>query len=105
MAVIRDFRKLALALPEAVEMPHFEKASFRIKKKIFATLDEPAMKAVLKLSLTDQDVFSAMSKNTIYPVPNKWGQQGWTVVELDKVHPEMLADALSCAYTLVAGKK
>jgi hypothetical protein len=33
------FRELALSFPEATEAPHFEKTSFRVKNKIFATLD------------------------------------------------------------------
>jgi hypothetical protein len=33
-----DFRALALAFPEAHEEPHFDRASFRVGKKIFATL-------------------------------------------------------------------
>ncbi|HEX2041016.1 MAG TPA: MmcQ/YjbR family DNA-binding protein [Acidimicrobiales bacterium] len=33
-------RRLALSLPEAHEAPHFEKSSFRVGKKIFATLTE-----------------------------------------------------------------
>ena len=32
-------RKLALALPEAVEAPHFERTSFRVRGKIFATAE------------------------------------------------------------------
>ena len=32
-----DARKLALALPEATESPHFDYTSFRVRKKIFAT--------------------------------------------------------------------
>jgi hypothetical protein len=35
---VREVRRLALALPEASEAPHFELASFRVKGKIFATL-------------------------------------------------------------------
>lgn len=31
-------RKLALALPEAAEAPHFDFASFRVRGKIFATM-------------------------------------------------------------------
>ena len=31
-------RPFALSLPEAHEAPHFERASFRVGKKIFATL-------------------------------------------------------------------
>jgi len=34
MVTLETVRKLSLAFPEAVEMPHFEKASFRVKKKI-----------------------------------------------------------------------
>ena len=30
-------RRLALALPEATESPHFQSASFRVRGKIFAT--------------------------------------------------------------------
>ena len=33
-------RKFALALPETTEEPHFEKSSFRVKGKIFATVPE-----------------------------------------------------------------
>ena len=33
-----DVRTLALALPEALEAPHFDLASFRVRGKIFATM-------------------------------------------------------------------
>ena len=35
---VRAVRRLALALPEATEEPHFHLASFRVKGKIFATV-------------------------------------------------------------------
>jgi hypothetical protein len=35
---VREVRRLALALPEATEEPHFHLASFRVKGKIFATV-------------------------------------------------------------------
>ena len=35
---IADVRRLALELPEATEEPHFEKTSFRVRGKIFATV-------------------------------------------------------------------
>jgi hypothetical protein len=38
----------------------------------------------------------------IYPVPNKWGLQGWTFVELSRVSEELLRDALTTAYCTVA---
>jgi hypothetical protein len=33
----RDIRRFALSLPEAVEVPHFDRTSFRFRGKIFAT--------------------------------------------------------------------
>ena len=40
-----------------------------------------------------------------YPVQNKWGKQGWTVVELLKVRPKMFEDALKQSYENVIIKK
>lgn len=97
-------RKLALSFEEAEELSHFEKPSFRIKKKIFATLDIKNNRGCLKLSLIDQSVFSAYDPTVIYPVPNAWGKQGWTFVNLKKVRKDMFKDALTCAFCEVAPK-
>ena len=35
---VKQVRRLALALPEVSEEPHFHLASFRVKGKVFATL-------------------------------------------------------------------
>src|SRR3954454_9805038 len=42
MGVMRldDARQFSLSLPETTEEPHFEKSSFRVKGKIFATIPE-----------------------------------------------------------------
>ena len=105
MVSIETFRKLALSFPEANEEPHFEKTSFRVKKKIFATYDGSNKRACLKLSEIDQDVFSTACKTIIYPVNNKWGKQGWTLIELQKVQKAIFADALIRAYCEVAPQK
>lgn len=105
MSSLPLLRSFALSLPEATEAPHFEKISFRIKGKIFATYDPGANTASLKLSLPDQDVFSSGGDGAIAPVNNKWGAQGWTLVKLDVVHPALFQDALRCAYRAVAPKK
>ena len=104
MISIETVRKMALAFEEAEELPHFEKTSFRIKKKIFATLNVKENRACLKLSEIDQSVFCAFDKDVMYPVPNKWGKQGWTLVSLKNIKKEMFADALNCAYCEVAPK-
>ena len=96
------FRQLALSFPEVAEQPHFDKPSFRVGKKIFATLNLKEQRATLKLSEREQDLFSVYDRTIIYPVPNKWGQQGWTHVNLTRVPEEMLKDTLTAAYCEVA---
>jgi len=105
MISISEFTSLCLAYEEAVEMPHFEKPSFRIKKKIFATIDVPNQRVCLKLPEIEQSVFCDYDKSIIYPVPNAWGKQGWTLVELAKVNPDLLKDALTVSYCTVAPEK
>lgn len=95
---IPSFRQLALSFPGTTESPHFERTSFRAGKKIFATLAEAEELACLMLSPEDQDVFVAMGKGTVYPVPNKWGEQGATYVRLADVEDALLKDALEAAY-------
>ncbi len=98
-------RELALSFPETSEAPHFEKPSFRVAKKIFATLNLKENRICVKLSAVDQDVFSSFDSSIIYPVPNKWGKIGWTLVDLAKVRKDMLADILMVAYCEVAPKR
>ena len=105
MVSIDTFRKWALSFPEASEEPHFEKSSFRIKKKIFATYDAVRNRACIKLSENDQAIFSLVDKTAIYPVDNKWGKQGWTFVELSNVREEVVQEALRTAYCEVAPKQ
>lgn len=102
MISVAEARKLAMAFPETVEMPHFEKTSFRSgkKKKIFMTMNVKAQTAVLNLSPEDQSVFSL--DEAISPVPNKWGLQGWTMVNLKKVKKALFKDALNQAYLRIS---
>jgi hypothetical protein len=99
------FRQMALSFPETNEEPHFEKTSFRVRKQIFATYDETKNRACLKLTEADQDIFSLAAPGIIYPVDNKWGKQGWTLVELAKVRKKLFSDALISAYKAVAPPK
>ncbi|MBK7811101.1 MAG: MmcQ/YjbR family DNA-binding protein [Saprospiraceae bacterium] len=105
MRKIDILRNLALSFPETHEEPHFENISFKVNKKIFATYDEKLNQLCLKLSEIDQNVFSDIHKNGIYPVPNKWGKSGWTFVKMDVVDHEIITDALIAAYCQVAPKK
>lgn len=96
---------MALSFPEATEVPHFDKTSFRVKNKIFSTYDQAKNHATIKLNEIDQDVFSLASEGAIYRVNNKWGKQGWTVVELEHVNNELFKDVLMTGYCEVAPPK
>ncbi|EMJ99489.1 MmcQ/YjbR family DNA-binding protein [Leptospira sp. WS58.C1] len=105
MISLDKVRKLALALPGTNEEPHFEKISFRVNKKIFATVDQENKKIVLKFDLNDQDFFSLASKGSVYPIENKWGQQGWTCVEMKSTDLALFEDMLVVSYCGVAPKR
>lgn len=104
MVSIHTMRKLSLALAETEEHSHFEKIAVKVRKKIFATLHEKSARAVLTLYQIDQSVFSKNKEEIIFPVPNKWDKQGWTVIELKKVRKDIFTDALTTAYCTVAPK-
>jgi predicted DNA-binding protein (MmcQ/YjbR family) len=102
MIATETVRKLAMAFEETQELPHFEVTSFRVKKKIFATMNVKERRACVKLPEIEQSVFCAFDKTVIYPVPNAWAKYGWTNINLKKVKMSMLKDALTVAYCSVA---
>ena len=96
------FSQMALSFEGAEEQPHFGKPSFRVNKRIFATLDVKAGKVVVKLSELEQSVFCGYDKSVMYPVNGGWGKQGWTVADLNTISHEILLDALTTSYCNVA---
>ncbi|MCR8561706.1 MmcQ/YjbR family DNA-binding protein [Mucilaginibacter sp. BJC16-A38] len=100
MVDIETAREIALSLPGAVEQDHFGKPAFRTKR-IFSTLWISDRRMVVMLSPIDQSVFHSFDASVFYPVPNKWGLKGATVIELDKVSRDMLEDALTLAWEKV----
>lgn len=102
-----DIRRLALALPEAHEEPHFDSTSFRVKGKIFATLD-PAFNDgsfVLKLDPEDQHNLVEGRPGVVAPIDGYWGRSGWTRVYARDLEVEELADFLRTAWFKVAPKR
>lgn len=99
------FIDLCLSLDNTSAHPHFEKTSFRVNKKIFATLDVTKIKASLKLSEIDQSIFCDFNPEKIYPANGAWGKQGWTIFEFSGLKPEMIKDALTLSYNNVSIKK
>jgi len=99
MVHIETFKQIALSLEETEERAHFNRTAFKVTgKRIFATLHEESESANILLSKTDQQIYCSFDKNAVYPVPNKFGLQGWTTFELTKVPVELISDALLTAY-------
>lgn len=96
---------MAMSFPEVQEDLHFEKPSFRVARKIFATLNMKENRICVKLPEIEQDVFSSFDRKIIWPVPNKWGGMGWTLVDLGHIRKGMLLDILRTAYCHVAPKR
>jgi hypothetical protein len=97
MVDIETARNIALNLVGTAEKDHFGKPSFRVKR-IFASLWVNERRMVVMLSPIDQSVFNTFDAAVFYPVPNKWGLKGATCIDLDKVRPDMLEDALALAW-------
>lgn len=98
------FRQLALALPDAVEAPHFEATSFRVKGKIFATLGEKDGCAVLKLTREQQEMMTEAEPDIFERIPNAWGDKGWTWMRLKAADRKTAMSALQTAWNNIAAK-
>jgi len=99
------YRRLALALPGAVESSHMGAADFRVNDRIFATLAYVAKGlGTLKLTPELQADFLADAPEYFSPAPGGWGRMGMTLVRLDA--PEsVLSGALSTAFNVVLAKQ
>jgi hypothetical protein len=100
------FRKLALSLPEAHEAPHFERASFRVGKKIFATLTADGCEAMVRVSPPER-LFALLSGRP--DVFFDFG--GWTVrygslgVKLAKVNTALMRELLVDSWSKLAPER
>ena len=93
------FRRLALALPDAIESAHMNHPDFRVRKKIFATLAYPDVSCgMVVLTPIDQDLFVQADPKAFMPVPGAWGRQGSTRVLLAAVRVPLLKKALAAAW-------
>lgn len=101
-----DFRKIALALPEAEEHSHMNHPDFRVGGKVFATLGYPDENhGMVKLSPEDQHYFSKDYPDVFIPVKGAWGRRGATSVHLKAATKETLRKAIHAAWRNTAPKR
>ena len=101
-------RTLALSLPEALEHPHFDRASFRVRGKIFATLppvgEDGVQKVVLKLPVLVKESLQQTDAGAVVSLGN-WDKGGWTQLDIGRMDGEKLADLVRLAWRQVAPKR
>ena len=102
----KDFREIALSLPETEEREHMSHPDFRVAGKIFATLGYPdKTQGMVKLSPEDQHYFSKDHPDVFSPVKGAWGRGGATRVQLKAAKKEMLRKAIQAAWRNTAPKR
>ena len=104
MATADDIRRLALALPEAVEADHHGMPSFRVRGKIFSTIHVAHPRMMVKLDPEDQRNLAEAHPGVVEPVPGYWGRKGSTFVWYEKADDALIATLLQMAHAGVAPK-
>ena len=100
------FRRVALALPGAVESAHMNHPDFRVANRIFATLGYPdAAWGMVKLPPEQQQQLIETMPEAFAPAAGAWGRQGSTLVRLAKAKPQVMSHALEMAWRLAQAKK
>ena len=99
-----DVRRLALAMPEAIEADHHGFPSFRVRGKIFCTLRPETARLMVKLDSEDQLNFREAHPDAIAPVPGYWGRKGATFVECPELDEALIQTLLDIAWRKVAPK-
>jgi len=102
----KDFRKIALSLPESIESSHMDHPDFRIGGKIFATLDAPSKGwGMVKLWPDQQAEFIKDAPKAFRPAQGAWGLRGATYVHLIAANKPTARRALIAAWLNTAPKK
>lgn len=92
------FRAIALSFEGAIEVPHMERAAFRTKRRIFATLPPDGETANLLLERDLQEALCESQPEAFAPVPGGWGRMGYTTVDLRVVSEVDLVRVLTEAH-------
>jgi hypothetical protein len=95
-------RELALSLPAATEVPHFDRVAFRTPRRMFATLGVGARDLNLMFDPDLRDFYCEQAPEAFAPVAGGWGRRGATRCDLNIVDEATLMSALTAAHALAA---
>lgn len=100
-----DFRRMALALKDAVEGAHMGHPDFRVNGRIFASLHADCRHGMVKLTPGQQQEMMASAPEAFTPESGAWGRQGCTRVLLASADAETLGEAMTCAWQNTVAEK
>lgn len=101
-----DFRRLALALPRAVEGAHHGHPDFSVSGKLFASLGAPdAGWATVRLDPDEQAVRVEAAPEIFTPVRGRWGPKGYTGIRLEAADEASVRGALTAAWRRTASAR
>ena len=100
-----EFRSLALSLPEAVEDAHMGHPDFRVRGKIFATLEPDEDWGMVKLTPELQASFVRTDSDVFQPFRGAWGRRGCTKVCLAAAQEQTVRQAMIEAWRNTAPKR
>jgi hypothetical protein len=100
-----EFRKSALALPDAVEQSHMNHPDFRVGGKIFATLGRDEAWGMVKLTPEQQTEFLHDYPKMFEAFNGAWGAGGATKIILKAASKDVARLALESAWRNTAPKK
>jgi hypothetical protein len=103
MITVKAAREIALSFEETDERPHFDRAAFLVRGKIFSTLSEEKKDVNFKLSIYEQSICCENADPlVIHPVNGGWGRQGWTTIHLPKTNKAFFIKVITIAYCNIA---
>jgi hypothetical protein len=97
-------RKLALALPEAIELETWGQPTFRVRKKIFVMFSDGEREAWVKSTHDEQRALVQMDPETFF-VPPYVGPSGWVGVRFRTVDRDEMHELVTEAWRLTAPKR
>jgi hypothetical protein len=99
-----DFRRMALAMPGAVEGAHMGHPDFRVDNRIFATLHDDRSFGMVTLTPEQQAQFIGNYPDVFAPESGAWGRAGSTRVRLASANDEVVGEAMTLAWQNTVNK-
>lgn len=106
MVTVAAFRKLALSLPDATEQPHFVRTSFRVKKKIFATMTKDGTEAMVRVKpMTRLKQLLTEQPEVFFDYGGWTWKNGAIGVRLSKVSAKLFRELVTASHAQIAPKR